>query len=81
MERAFKIKDIPELDKTSAQVLRVIALKLGERNEAFVDFTMIAKSLNLKRAVVSSSVKRLVKNKLVMEEHGKLSMPASILVD
>ncbi len=45
MPRAIKIEDLQKIDETSARILRVIALRLGEESEGYVDYTHIARSL------------------------------------
>ena len=52
MTRALKIEKLTEIDKTSAQILRVISLHLGADEAAFVDYSLIAKSLNIDRDTV-----------------------------
>lgn len=81
MKRAIKIDGITEIDKTSAQILRVISLHLGDKPSARVDYNLIAKSLNLPRDVVRSSVNRMVKNRVLKKENGELSIQNSILIN
>lgn len=80
MTRALKIEELTEIDKTSAQILRVISLHLGEDSAAFVDYELIAKSLNLDRDTVRKAVNRMIKNRTLKIENGKLSIPNAIVV-
>ncbi len=80
MKRAIKIENLPALDETSRDVLRVIALHLGDREGAYVDYTTIAKSLDLTRPAVASAVERLKKKRVLAEEHGRLKIINSVLV-
>lgn len=80
MTRALKIENLTEIDKTSAQILRVISLHLGEDSAAFVDYELIAKSLNLDRDTVRKAVNRMIKNRTLKIENGKLSIPNAIVV-
>ena len=81
MKRAIKIDGITEIDKTSAQILRVISLHLGDKASARVDYNLIAKSLNLPRDVVRSSVNRMVKNRILRKENGELSIQNCVLIN
>ena len=69
---AIKIEDLPPLDATSVQVLRVIVLKLGGATRGRVEYKVIGKSLDLKRDVVAKAVKRLHEKKLLSLENGEL---------
>ena len=80
MTRALKIENLPGIDPTSAQVLRVISLHIGNSDAANVNYTLIAKSLGIKREVVAASVDRMKKSGILKEENGKLSIQNSILV-
>ena len=81
MTRAIKIEGITAMDDTSANILRVISLHLGERSEARVPYMLIAKSLNISRATVSSAVKRMIQRGTLRVNDGKLSICNSILLD
>lgn len=81
MTRALKIENLTEIDKTASQVLRVISLHIGDAEAAFVDYALIAKSLNLDRKVVSSAVNRMVQNKILKKEDGKLAILNSVLLN
>ena len=81
MTRALKIENLTEIDKTASQVLRVISLHIGADEAAFVDYSLIAKSLNLKRKVVSSAVDRMIQNKILKVENGKLAILNSVLLN
>ena len=66
MKKAIKIEDLPSgLDETAIQVLRIIALKLGECQRGRVEYMHIAQSLNMSRATVSKAVKRLAKSRVI----------------
>lgn len=80
MKRAIKIENLPALDETSRDVLRVIAIHLGERESAFVNYNLIAKSIGTERNVVASAVERLKKKRVLAEEHGRLKIINSVLV-
>ena len=47
--RAIKIDELKPIDETSVQILRVISLHLGQDPSAFVDYKLIAGSLNIDR--------------------------------
>ena len=84
MTQALKIADLPALDPTARDVLRVIALHVGEDGAAFVDYGMIAKSLGLKgdgRETVRKAVNRMKAKKVLSVENGKLSINNMLLVD
>lgn len=81
MTRALKIEKITEIDKTSAQILRVISLHLGADSAAFVDYNLIAKSLNLDRDTVRCAVNRMIKNKILEKKDGKLSIPNAVVLN
>lgn len=81
MTRALKIENLTEIDKTASQVLRVISLHIGADEAAFVDYALIAKSLNVKRSVVSSAVDRMIQNKILKVENGKLAILNSVLLN
>ena len=78
MTRAIKIEDLPPLDDTSVQILRIIALKQGENESVYVSYTHIAKSLNIARGAVSSSVKRMITRGILKQENGKLSIQNTV---
>ena len=80
MTKAIKISDMTEIDKTAVQILRVIALHLEEKEWGYVDYEKIAKSLNLKRSVVRSSINRM-KERGILKQDGKLlSIQNAVLV-
>ena len=81
MTRALKIEKLTEIDKTSAQILRVISLHLGADSAAFVDYKTIAKSLNMNRDTVRKAINRMIKNRILKIENGKLSIPSAVLVN
>ena len=80
MTRALKIEKLTEIDKTSAQILRVISLHLGADEAAFVDYKLIARSLNIDRDTVRSAVNRMIKNGVLKKKDGKLSIQNAVLV-
>ena len=81
MTRALKIEKLTEIDKTSAQILRVISLPLGADEAAFVDYELIAKSLNLDRDTVRKAVNRMIKNGVLKKMDGKLSIQNSVVLN
>lgn len=81
MQRSIKISEMKPIDKTSIQVLRVIAIQLGESNEGYVDYNLIAKSIDVHRDTVAKAVNRMVKNKVLKKEKGKLSILNSVVID
>lgn len=81
MTRALKIENLAAIDETAVQILRVISLHAGEKDAAYVNYTLIAKSLGLKRQVVAAAVDRMKENKILAEENGKLKILNSVLVN
>ena len=81
MTRALKIEKLTEIDKTSAQILRVISLHLGADSAAFVDYKTIAKSLNMNRDTVRKAINRMIKNRILKIENGKLSIPNAVILN
>lgn len=81
MQRTIKISELKEMDKTSILVLRTISLQLGEENEGYVDYNLIAKSNDLSRNTVAKAVNRMVKKKILKKEQGKLTILNSIVID
>ena len=79
--RAIKIDELKPIDETSVQILRVISLHLGQDPSAFVDYKLIAKSLNLDRDAVRKAVNRMIRSKILQKENGKLSIRNSVLVE
>ena len=79
--RAIKIDELKPIDETSVQILRVISLHLGQDPSAFVDYKLIAKSLNLDRDTVRKAVNRMIRSKILQKENGKLSSRNSVLVE
>jgi len=80
MTRALKIENLAAIDETSAQVLRVISLHLGEEAEKRVDYQLIADSLNISRDTVRKAVNRMVKNRTLAKRNGMLSIPGAVMV-
>ena len=81
MTRAIKIENLTKIDATSAQILRVISLHLGAEPAAFVDYKTIAKSLNMDRDTVRKAVNRMIKNRILKIENGKLSIPNAVILN
>ncbi len=81
MTRAIRIEELKAIDGTSAQILRVISLHLGEKSEGWVDYKVIAKSLNLARDTVRKSVNRMVKDKVLKKEGSKLSIVGAVIIN
>ncbi len=79
--RALKIENLTKIDATSAQILRVISLHLGAETAAYVDYSLIAKSLDIDRDTVRKAVNRMIQNKILKKENGKLSIPNAVLVN
>lgn len=79
--RAIKIDELKPIDETSVQILRVISLHLGQDPSAFVDYKLIARSLNIDRDTVRKAVNRMIRSKILQKENGKLSIRNSVLVD
>ena len=80
MTRAIKIENLKAIDETSAQILRIISLHLGEENEKRVDYALIARSLNVSRDTVRKAVNRMVKNRVLVKRNGMLSIPGTVIV-
>lgn len=79
--KAIKIQDMTAIDETSVQILRAIALHLGDREQGRVNYMLIAKSLNVRRSVVRSAVNRMV-SKGILEKHGdELAISNAVMVD
>ena len=81
MTRALKIEKLTEIDTTSAQILRVISLNLGADEADFVDYELIAKSLNLDRDTVRKAVNRMINNGVLKKTDGKLSIQNSVILN
>lgn len=79
--RAIKIDELKPIDETSVQILRVISIHLGQNPSAFVDYKIIARSLNLDRDTVRKSVNRMIRSRILQKENGKLSIRNAVLVD
>ena len=74
MKNSIKIENLPALDTTAVHVLRVIVLKLGDRRRGFVDYNIIAKSLDVKARTVARAVVRLEKKKMLRRDNGELEL-------
>lgn len=80
MTRAIKIEDLPSLDDTAIQVLRVISIKLGEKDEGFVDYKIIGDSIDVDRDVVSKAVKRLQRKRIISIKDKKMKILKTVFV-
>ena len=69
---AIKIEDLPPLDPTCVQVLRVIVLKLAGKRRGRVEYKAIGKSINKERDVVAKAVRRLIKKGVLTIENNEL---------
>ena len=74
MKKSIKIENLPALDTTAVHVLRVIVVKLGEKRRGFVDYNIIAKSLDVKARTVARAVVRLEKKKMLRRDNGELEL-------
>ena len=78
MKKSIKIENLPSLDGTAVHVLRVIVVKLGNRRRGFVDYNIIAKSLNIKARTVARAVVRLEKKRVLRRDNGELELLESV---
>ena len=74
MKKSVNIENLPALDTTAVSVLRVICLKLGDRRRGFVDYNIIAKSLDVKARTVARAVVRLEKKQVLRRSDGELEL-------
>ena len=74
MKKSIKIENLPALDTTAVHVLRVIVLKLGDKRRGFVDYNIIAKSLDVKARTVARAVVRLEKKKMLRRDNGEVEL-------
>lgn len=74
MTNAIKIDDMVPLDKTSLEILKLISLFLANKTEDYVNYTLIAQTLDLDRDTVRKSVNRMIERKVLRKEGGKLSI-------
>ncbi len=82
MKRVIPIDKLPKnIGATSRDILKVIALHLGEDEEKRVEYALIGRSINKSRETVRKSVNRMLKAKVLRSKDGKLSIPDSILVE
>ncbi len=79
MTLSLRLDSIHKIDATSAMILQVIALRLVDQTAAYVNYTVIAKSLNIERETVRRSVQRMLKDRVLKKEDGKLSIPGLII--
>lgn len=80
MKRAIKIENLRPLCETDIQILRVIALQLGENTEKFIDYNWIADSIGEERDTVRKSVNRMLKRRILSKRNGKLAIENAVLV-
>ena len=80
MKKAIKIENLKPLCETDIQILRVIALQLGEDDAKFVDYGWIADSLGEERDTVRKSVNRMIKRRILAKKNGKLTIENAVLV-
>ncbi|MBQ7912819.1 MAG: hypothetical protein IJ308_03625 [Clostridia bacterium] len=80
MKRAIKIENLKPLCDTDSQVLRVIALKLGEDKAKYIDYGLIADSIGKTRDAVRKSVNRMLKRRILTKKDGKLAIENAVLV-
>ena len=78
MKKSIKIENLPALDTTAVHVLRVIVLKLGDKRRGFVDYNIIAKSLDVKARTVARAVVRLEKKRVLRRDNGELELLESV---
>lgn len=69
---AIKVEDLPPLDATCVQVLRVIVLKLAGKRRGRVEYKAIGKAINKDRDVVAKAVRRLIKKQVLTIEDNEL---------
>lgn len=74
MTKSIKINEMKAMDETEVEILRVLALHIGDRARAFVDFKIISASLNIPRRRVSAAVKRMQKKKILDVVHGEIEI-------
>lgn len=74
MGKSIKISNLPALDDTAVQVLRVICLKLGADRRGWVDYKIIATSLKIRPSAVARAVIRLEKKKVLRRWNGELEL-------
>lgn len=80
MKRAIKIENLRPLCETDIQILRVIALQLGDMTEKFIDYNWIADSIGEERDTVRKSVNRMLKRRILSKRNGKLAIENAVLV-
>lgn len=81
MTRAIKIDGLASLCDTDIQILRAISLHLGSDDARWVDYNILAKSLDIERDTVRKSVNRMVCKKVLKIEDGKLSIQNAVMVN
>ena len=80
MKRAIKIENLKPLCETDIQILRVIALLLGDEDAKFLDYSRIADSIGEERDTVRKSVNRMLKRRILTKKEGKLAIENAVLV-
>lgn len=82
LQRVVPIDKLPtDIGKTARDILKVIALHLGEEDEKYVSYTLIARSIGKERETVRLSINRMLDAKILRIREGKLSIPCSKLVN
>lgn len=81
MTRAIKIENLKPIDETSAEILRIISLHLGEETEKRIEYQLIADSLGISRDTVRKAVNRMIKKRTLAKKNGKLSIPDAVIVN
>lgn len=81
MTRAIKIENLKPIDETSAEILRIISLHLGEETEKRIEYQLIADSLGISRDTVRKAVNRMIKRRTLAKKDGKLSIPGAVIVN
>lgn len=80
--RVLKIESLTGVDDTALDVLRIISKYMGEGNDVFVKYTIIAKELGLKnRDTVRKAVKRLLEKNYLEVKNGRFRIPGAMLVE
>lgn len=69
------------IDETALQILRAIALHLGDREKGRVNYTLIAKSLDVRRSVVRSAVNRMLEKGILKKDGDELAISNAVMVD
>jgi len=85
-ERAIKISNLPSLDPTAIEVLKILAEWCGTSNECYLEYVIIAEILEQRlkkpfnRDAVRKAVNRLIKKNLLEKKNGRLSFKQAIVI-